>query len=294
MAGEGGGANGGGREGSTAERRVMEELKTIIRKKLEEGADAFLCLVDEEGSPVPALVTDADSPDLDRVMVGEVRYPLGKLLIELLREYPDKRFAVLVRGCDQRALVELAKLGQVEMDRVVMVGLACSREEALSCGCRQPYPGQVDLGEKAEPSPSRQTVQEAESLPERERLRFWEEHFSRCIKCYGCRNVCPMCFCRDCALENPQLVEPGVMPPRFPSFHLIRALDMAGRCIDCGLCEEACPAGIPLRALYRKMQEVMEERFGYRPGEDPERSNPLAELGTEDEIRRLSGSGLGS
>lgn len=270
----------------------VSELKGIIRKKLEEGVDAFLCLVEEEGSPVPALITSPGSPELERVMVGEARYPLGKLLIGLLREYPDARFAVLVRGCDERALVELAKLEQVDLERVELVGLACSEEEARACGCRQPFPKRVDLGERVEPRPSREVIEEAGSLPDPERLRFWEEHFSRCIKCYGCRNICPMCFCEDCALENPQLVEPGVVPPEFPSFHLVRALDMAGRCVDCGLCEEACPAGIPLRSLYRRMQEVMEERFGYRPGEDPERRNPLSELGSEEEIKQILGSGL--
>ncbi len=270
------------------------ELKAVIRKKLEEGADAFLCLVDEEGSAVPALVTVADSPDLERVSVSGARYPLGKLLIELLREYPGRRFAVLARGCDERALVELAKLEQVDLDRVELVGLACSAEAAKACGWRKPYARRVHLGETAEPAPEREAIEELESLSDRERLRFWEEHFSRCIKCYGCRNVCPMCFCEDCALENPQLVEPGVVPPEFPSFHLIRALDMAGRCVDCGLCEEACPAGIPLRSLYRRMQEVMEERFGYRPGEDPGRRNPLSELGTEEEIKKILGSGLES
>ncbi|MGQ9704312.1 MAG: 4Fe-4S ferredoxin [Actinomycetota bacterium] len=262
----------------------VSELKGIIERKLEEGVDAFLCLVEEEGSTIPALITGPGSPELERVTVGEARYPLGKLLIELLREYPDARFAVLVRGCDERALVELAKLEQVDLDRVELVGLACSEEEARACGCRQPFPNRVDLGERTEPNPSRKVIEEAESLRDPERLRFWEEHFSRCIKCYGCRNICPMCFCEDCALEDPRLVRPGVVPPDFPSFHLVRAIDMAGRCVDCGLCEEACPAGIPLRALYRRIQEVMEERFGYRPGEDRERRNPLTELGTESEL----------
>lgn len=267
------------------------ELKAIIRKKLEGGVDAFLCLVEEEGSTVPALITDPDAEELERVTLGGTRYPLSKLLAGLLRDHPG-RFAVLVRGCDERALVELAKLEQVDPGRVELVGLACSEEEARACGCRQPFPGRVDLGERVEPAPSRAVIEEVESLSERERLRFWEEHFSRCIKCYGCRNVCPMCFCEDCALEDPQLVRSGVIPPEFPSFHLIRALDMAGRCVDCGLCEEACPAGIPLRSLYRRMQEVMEERFGYRPGEDPGRRNPLSELGTEEEVKRLLGSDL--
>jgi formate dehydrogenase (coenzyme F420) beta subunit len=41
---------------------------------------------------------------------------------------------------------------------------------------------------------------------------------------------------------------------------------MAGRCVDCGLCEEACPADIPLRLLYRKVNEIVTELFDYRTG----------------------------
>jgi formate dehydrogenase subunit beta len=265
----------------------MSDLKTIIRDKLEKDADGFLCLKTEDGTLLPALITDTDSPDLELVDVGESRYPLGKILIDLMREYPEKRFAVLVRGCDERAIVELAKLEQVDLGRVVMVGIACSPEEAEACGCPRPYPGEVDIGEKVEAAPGREVIEEVEAMGDAERLEWWKEQFSRCIKCYGCRNICPMCFCKDCALENPHLVEPGVIPPEFPSFHIIRALDMTGRCIDCGLCEEACPAHIPLRSLYRKMQDIMEDTLEYRAGEDPGRKSPLSFLGTEHDIEKL-------
>ena len=50
---------------------------------------------------------------------------------------------------------------------------------------------------------------------------------------------------------------------------------MAGRCIDCGLCEEACPVDIPLRLLYRKVNQIVAD---YRPGSGPEQS-PLSVLG---------------
>jgi Fe-S oxidoreductase len=59
---------------------------------------------------------------------------------------------------------------------------------------------------------------------------------------------------------------------------------MAGRCVDCGLCEEACPMGIPLRALYRKVGRVVEDNFDYRPGRSPEEKSPLAVLGTEKDL----------
>jgi len=265
----------------------MSDLKTIVSEKLTGGADAFLCLKNEEGTTLPALITDADSPELELVEVGDSRYPLGKILINLLREYPDKRFAVLVRGCDERALIELSKLEQVDLDRLVMVGMACSAEEAAACGCPRPYPGDVALGEKVEAAPGREVIEEVESLAGADRMEWWKKQFSRCIKCYGCRNICPMCFCKDCALEDPHLVEPGVIPPEFPSFHIIRALDMTGRCIDCGLCEEACPADIPLRSLYRKMQDIMEDKLEYRAGESAEEKSPLSFLGTEHDIEKL-------
>ena len=265
----------------------MSDLKTIVREKVGKDADAFLCLKNEEGTVLPVLITDADSPDLELVEVGDSRYPLGKILIDLLKEYPDKRFAVMVRGCDERALVELSKLEQVDLERLVMVGVACSAEEAEKCGCLRPYPTEIALGDKVEAAPGRQVIDEVESLADAERMQWWKEQFSRCIKCYGCRNICPMCFCKDCALENPHLVEPGVIPPEFPSFHIIRALDMTGRCIDCGLCEEACPADIPLRSLYRKMQDIMEDKLEYRAGESAEDKNPLSFLGTEHDIEKL-------
>jgi Na+-translocating ferredoxin:NAD+ oxidoreductase RnfC subunit len=55
---------------------------------------------------------------------------------------------------------------------------------------------------------------------------------------------------------------------------------MAGRCTDCGLCEEACPAEIPLRVLYRKVSEIVKEVFGYETGAGSNLS-PLNLLGKE-------------
>ncbi|EFK96527.1 protein containing 4Fe-4S binding domain, partial [sediment metagenome] len=54
-----------------------------------------------------------------------------------------------------------------------------------------------------------------------------------------------------------------------------RAVHMAGRCIDCGLCEQACPADIPLRALYKKVADILATETGYRPGFQPDQKSPL-------------------
>jgi len=46
------------------------------------------------------------------------------------------------------------------------------------------------------------------------------------------------------------------------------------------LCEEACPAEIPLRVLYSKVNEIVKEVFGYETGIGLNRS-PLNLLGKE-------------
>lgn len=81
-----------------------------------------------------------------------------------------------------------------------------------------------------------------------------------------------MCFCKECSLETDELINTGDIPPEIPVFHLTRAMHMAGRCIDCGLCEEACPSDIPLRTLYKKVSEIMDKEFDYRTGYMDEKS----------------------
>ena len=37
-----------------------------------------------------------------------------------------------------------------------------------------------------------------------ERRQFWQEQFSRCLKCYACRAACPLCYCTRCTVECNQ------------------------------------------------------------------------------------------
>jgi ferredoxin len=55
---------------------------------------------------------------------------------------------------------------------------------------------------------------------------------------------------------------------------------MAGRCIDCGLCEDACPVDIPLRLLYHKVNALFTELFDYQTGINDDRS-PFNIIGNE-------------
>ena len=112
-----------------------------------------------------------------------------------------------------------------------------------------------------------------------ERFGFWQDQFLKCIKCYGCRDVCPMCFCNECSLECEDLVKKGSLPVEVPVFHLTRAMHMADRCVDCGLCDEACPSDIPLRLLYKKTAQIMNAEFGFTSGLNKNEKSPLSTMG---------------
>jgi formate dehydrogenase subunit beta len=123
-------------------------------------------------------------------------------------------------------------------------------------------------------------VKIAEEFNQEERFNRWMYEFQKCIKCYGCRDICPVCFCKECSLEHTDLIATGSIPPEVPIFHLVRAVHMGGRCIDCGLCEDACPVDIPLRLLYRKVNEIVSEVFDYTTGTSADQS-PFNMLGEE-------------
>ena len=55
---------------------------------------------------------------------------------------------------------------------------------------------------------------------------------------------------------------------------------MAGRCVDCGLCEDACPMDIPLRFLYRKVNQIVMDVFDYKTGAQSDQP-PFSILGGE-------------
>ena len=146
------------------------------------------------------------------------------------------------------------------------------------------------LGEKTKREVAKpfQSVERMERLPTEGKWDFWEAQLRKCVRCYACRSVCPMCYCDECvadtinfavtpettAEEKAQRIkwlEKSPVDSENIFYHLVRAIHLAGRCIDCGECERACPVNIPLRHLNKKMEKEAKELFGYDVGFDAEK-----------------------
>ncbi|KIX12740.1 4Fe-4S ferredoxin [Dethiosulfatarculus sandiegensis] len=236
---------------------VIKRARTLMESGQIGG---FLGLKQQGDQIAPYLFTRPDElNDLclgDKDRPGDCRYPLVKVLFDLAARFPKEVFGLMARGCDERALNVLInedRTSPLHKDRVVVVGFSCPEELANHCQCHKPWPDQMVAGEKTKPVIlAGQTG--AETLPDL--MEQWLGITQTCMKCMGCKNVCPVCVCQECTVEQDALVPQRQLPPT-PNFLITRAVHMVGRCVYCGLCEEACPAGIPLKDLYRMVSRVL-------------------------------------
>src|SRR5512143_3897883 len=97
-----------------------------------------------------------------------------------------------------------------------------------------------------------------------ERRSFWAAELGRCIKCYACRASCPLCYCGRCTMDcnRPQWVPVASHGLGNLEYHLVRAMHLAGRCVECGSCGRACPVGIPVHLLTEFAEESVRRHFG--------------------------------
>jgi len=302
----------------------MEELRHLVKEMLKKGiVQGVLAPVRESGNGnvSPCFVTT--ERDADRIALDSY-YPFSLAKLVSKQVGKDTKVGMVGTTCDVQALIELAKREQVVLDKVLVIGVECEEEGFPYPWCRRCehlVPSMADVAfyqdgtvsantekgkellslmnasarEKREtpPEAKERALQRQEEdwaklarLEPKERLDYWLSYFDRCIKCYGCRNSCPICFCKDCYLEPHKLiVKPGGNPPD-KMFHLVRLMHVGDSCVNCGRCEASCPMSIPISRLYHALNKELSALFGYEPGLDLSSLPPLGMI-TEEDMKNL-------
>lgn len=280
-----------------------------------------------------AIFSPACSMSLVRLLIEDKRYPMDgeedrrpigimlrgcddKGVIELLKEYQTKRGDLVLLGVDCRGVVDWNKarklmrggvIGREDLDigklkwenaRIVLVRATGEEIELKSSdimldkclSCEGHTPRLFDFISGAEDkdrpeSPDMKQIIELERRQPEERWEFWSEEFSKCIRCYACRNICTYCYCEECAIDprtlaisdksvakdkanRPQWTGQDSTPPSNTFYLMSRAYHGAGRCTSCEECDRACPMGISLRLLNRKVRKDAKELFDYEAGKN--------------------------
>ena len=336
--------------------KYSEVIRNVVRGMLRAG------LVDEvlafargltESDIVPLFITDQQ--DVDRIVTISY-YPSS--LAKLVAEYrdKDKKIGMVVRSCDARAMVELAKRQQLNLENFYLVGIECygvvkNRDKGheiyifskemkidgelkpldegiLSPNCRRceyPIPTMADVSCRIEQSgetlvtantekgrkilsaaniPIEEGHQsditamkeraarwqdrefgELREMESKERLSYWLSQFDKCIKCYGCRNSCPLCYCADCYLGPERLlIQREEIPPQ-RLFHITRLMHVGDSCLNCGQCEATCPMEIPISKLYHMLYKELSGIFKYESGLDIDTLPPVSAITDEDLVK---------
>jgi len=114
------------------------------------------------------------------------------------------------------------------------------------------------------------------------------EFFDKCVNCHNCRQACPICYCKECLFDSSVFDQEAYkflrkaetkglfkLPNDSVLFHLGRMNHMILSCVECGLCEQACPNEIPLMDVFIAVAENAQKVFEYHPGKDPKEKIPM-------------------
>ncbi|HDN83577.1 MAG TPA: hypothetical protein ENG50_04350 [Candidatus Altiarchaeales archaeon] len=265
------------------EMRIKEEVKKFLQKY----DGKVICFIKFGDKAIPGIIssiTEVESLVWNR--------KLKTLLATYLKKIDkNEKVCIIGKGCDSRAILELMKENQVERDNIFIIGVCCEGmlnennelfDACKRCKTKMPIIYDVLICEREEVESEEESSKELdqdlhviEEMPPKEKLRYWMEMLGRCIACMACVEVCPMCYCKECVINNKDVgwFKKTSRKDMF-FFHIIRAYHLAGRCIDCGVCEEVCPESIKLTLLYRKVNKDIKTLFGYEPGISKEK-NPL-------------------
>lgn len=275
---------------------IQDKIREEAKKALESGEVGLVIGWGTGSVPFKTTPVFIEKPeDVDKLIWNPVC--VNNLAVYLPKMARDRKVGVVAKPCDVRSIVTLIREKQLKRENVFIIGLGCSgvidatklqapsasteipdtapagllREQCKVCENRAPSISDVTVGEGT--ARSEDLKIDISGLSE-DRQAYWAEQFSRCVRCYACRQVCPGCYCDTCFCDRiePKWTAKKATADEAWMFHATRAMHLAGRCIGCGECERVCPVGIPAVELARELNAIAKERYGFDPaGADEEK-----------------------
>jgi formate dehydrogenase subunit beta len=172
------------------------------------------------------------------------------------------RMAIVAALPVMRSIMMLISEKQVLPDNIVVLGIS-SDGNLLDIPDMTVMKGYIEKSNLTNPDKYKTALAELSELSQEERFAYWQKELAKCIKCYACRQACPMCYCIRCFTEvnQPQWIPVQANTHGNMEWHILRAMHLAGRCISCGECGRACPVGIPCHLLTMHLTDKVYDYF---------------------------------
>jgi len=232
---------------------------------------------------------------------------VGRAIIHLVVENQLNKENITIIGIPCQGVINrsqvIRKIGEkeileanVENEKIVVKGK--DFEESLplndyinnlckTCRYKSPPITDIYIGEKIRSTPQNnfEDITTFESKIHEKKMEYFKDELNRCIRCYACREACPVCYCDLCFVDQNKPIWFGKTPDISNNFifHMIRALHVAGRCVSCGTCSSVCPMGIDLSLINRKIEQIVKERFDFESGISLETPPPMGNHKIDDQ-----------
>jgi len=176
------------------------------------------------------------------------------------------RMAIVAVPSTLRSILQLAAEKQLREENVVALAMIDGVMKDLSTfdAIEETVATVPDAISEAD----QKVIDKLMAMSSSERRAFWADELGRCVKCYACRSSCPMCYCERCTMDcnRPQWIPVASHAIGNLEYHVVRAMHLAGRCVQCGTCGAACPVGIPVHLLTFFAEGTVRRQFGQKGG----------------------------
>ena len=223
----------------------------------------------------PAFITDpakAESLIYDERCVQNLAVYLTKREVKNIG-----KMAIVATLPVMRSIMMLISEQQLFADNIVVLGIS-DDGKLLDIADNKVMQGYIEKSDLSNPAKYKGLLAELNKLSPEEKFLYWQKELSKCIKCYACRQACPMCYCTRCTVEvnQPQWIPVKANTHGNMEWHILRAMHLAGRCISCGECGRACPVGIPCHLLTMHLTDQVYNYFKVYAGTSEKMSSVLS------------------